>query len=275
MLQILKPQFKQAVMPDAYIGAEQPLDLSGYVEPFSRQVELEPLINIVQQGIAKFSAESSWQSGSDSWLSPRVHAALRLSRREAGDRRIWHYLAIGPLRDYVLWRWNRGDEPSGKLPLRFFGATREHAIARLWWGAELTRDGSSYERTRQFFGNTDVPNSWLNLRALRHRPAALATVRFIYEHQVGGVPVGDRHRDLVKGFNAALTTTVLDAVAPNPAADPAATTEWLGEQPDETLFVDTEPTGPNELPVPANAVDSVLTLLTRIAERTNFKPRVR
>lgn len=273
ILCLLKPQFKESVPPETYIVDDQAPDLTGYLEEFGRKVDIQPLANIVQKGMQEFTGEHMRRSKSDAWLAPRVHATLRLSRREAADRRLWSYLAVGPLFQYVHWRWRLNHEASTKFPLRFFGPNREHAIARLWWGAELTRNGASYNYTKIFFGNADVPNSWLNLRAMRHRPTALAAVRFIYEHDIDGLPVGDRHRDLVKSFNAALTTTVLDAVAPYPPT--GGLEDWRGEEPDETLYFEDDPVGPNEVNVPLKHIEAVLDLLKRVAQNTNFEARER
>jgi hypothetical protein len=271
-LYFLKPQFKQSASAEFYGSDTHPLDLTPYLEEFPRPVDLEPAINMVQKAMEKFDAD---RVKSDPWLAPRLHATLKLSRREAGDRRLWSYLAVDSLRQYVHWRWRQDKETSSKFPLRFFGSMRDHAIARLWWGAELTRNGRSYEHTKTFFTHTDVPNSWMNLRAMRHRPTALAAVRFIYEREIEGVPVGDRHRQLVRSFNSALTTTVLDSIAINPATDPAALEEWLRQEPDETLYFEDDPVGPNEVGVSDNGIQAVLDLLTRVANNTNFKARVR
>lgn len=271
-LRLLKPQYKEHFPAEMLSSDGSAPELAGYLEDFTRDTDLQPLVNTTNHAINKYAGQ---QSKSDAWLAPRVHATLRLSRREAGDRRIWNYLAVGPLFKYVHWRWNQGEGGSAKFPTRFFGGMRDHAVARLWWGAELTRNGPSYDSTKLFFENTDVPNSWLNLHAFRHRPAAIASVLFIYQYRIDGVPVGDRHRDLVKGFNSALTTTVLDAVAANPPADPGATLEWLAEEIDETLYHEEDPTGPNEIPVPERKIEAVFDLLKRVAQHTNFKRRAR
>src|SRR4051794_2874114 len=42
---------------------------------------------------------------SDSWLAPRLHACLRLSRAQASDKGVWHWLAVALGSSYVEWRW--------------------------------------------------------------------------------------------------------------------------------------------------------------------------
>jgi len=67
---------------------------------------------------------------SDRWLAPRVHATMRLTRREAGEPGLWSYLAVQVLEDYIRWRW-KGAEGI-VAPERFVcGEFNKHAVARL------------------------------------------------------------------------------------------------------------------------------------------------
>src|SRR5262249_11138333 len=77
--------------------------------------------------------------------APPGHATLRLTRREAADRRIWAHLATVLLPDYTRWRWRDPGEPGGPAAIdRFVGDEATNAISRPWWIAELTRDGADY-----------------------------------------------------------------------------------------------------------------------------------
>src|SRR4051794_29168333 len=100
------------------------------LESFGRSVEITALRKVVEYSSAEFDAPkgSAW----DSWLAPRVHAALRLSPREAADPAIWRWLALYAFPDYVRKRW---PNPTAD---RFVGPINKQAIARLWWGAEMT-----------------------------------------------------------------------------------------------------------------------------------------
>ena len=82
------------------------IDVKKFVKPCDREINLEHVENVVNRAIEKFTA---MPKQSDSWLSPRVHATLRLSRREAADSSIWDYLAVVAMPHYVRWRW-RGAE---------------------------------------------------------------------------------------------------------------------------------------------------------------------
>src|SRR5438309_1575360 len=113
--------------------AETVIDVDDFVRDFHRQVDVQPLRAVVEKA-TKLEAFKEDRPASDAWLAPRVHASLRLTRREAADRRLWAWLAVVALPRYVRWRWRRVDA-KGTAEKRFVGMMhRDHAIARLWWG---------------------------------------------------------------------------------------------------------------------------------------------
>ena len=107
---------------------------------------------------------------SDSWLAPRVHSALRLTRAEASDRGTWHWLAVGRHSWYVEFRWT-GKE--GVNDARWLGPIHKQALARLWWGAELFRNGPDYAPVQALFARQDLPNSYLH-RGVHTMPSTCA-----------------------------------------------------------------------------------------------------
>src|ERR1700743_3445755 len=78
---------------------------------------------------------------SDRWLAPRVHCCLRLFRSEAADRGVWQWIALRH-HWYVNWRWANEDDLVAED--RWWGQVHKQAFARLWWGAEIFRNGSDY-----------------------------------------------------------------------------------------------------------------------------------
>jgi len=186
---------------------------------------------------------------------------------------IWSYAATVVLEDYVRWRWG---SDHGVAAERFIcGEFNKHALARLWWGAELTRNGSDYSATSLLFVNQDLQNSWVKTRLFRHRPTALASLRLLSTFDNGYFADSDTIRDLIKSFNMALTTTMLDAVAPSVDVDAQSIRDWFSEPVDETTMFEEMPIGPEEEAIEPAAIDAITELLKRVVAKTRFSRRKR
>ena len=117
------------------------IDVEDFVRDFHRPVDIGPMRAVVERAMSLEKFNEDYQA-SDAWLAPRVHATLRLTRREAADRRLWAWLGVVGLPRYVRWRFRREDS-KGTAEKRFIGMMhRDHAVARLWWGAEMTRNAA-------------------------------------------------------------------------------------------------------------------------------------
>ena len=118
---------------------------------------------------------------SDRWLGPRLHSALRLSRREAARRGVWRFLGVCVVPDYVRWRFSGDrDDPESPAKLeRFVGADYKQALSRLWWMSEMFRNGPDYEPATRALGNQDVINNLFRMNVAHHRPIALGAVRVL------------------------------------------------------------------------------------------------
>ncbi|MEV5321156.1 DUF6339 family protein [Streptomyces sp. NPDC052687] len=187
----------------------------------------------------------------DAWLAPRLHAILRLTRAEAADPALWNYLALGVAPDFVVWRhfsekWKAANARS------FKGPNYKQAFARLWWSAELYRDGPDYEPVVTACANQDMLNTVLRLDVIDHRPTAQALVRLLKR---GVVRTGREVNALGKAVNAAAATLMYDVIAPDTQRDAGAVRRWIdeGEQgvsvPHRAL-----PTGPAEGRAPDESV---------------------
>src|SRR5687767_6872779 len=87
----------------------------------------------------------------DPWLAPRLHCALRIPRRMAVDEALWAWLAL-MCNEFIQERFKR---PNRKVhPWRYYGVWSRNGLARLWWGAEMTRNGPSYADVRLCFART-------------------------------------------------------------------------------------------------------------------------
>ncbi len=256
-------------------GATTTIDSSQHVVDLQmqRKIDLSSLIAVVDQAMHQYRHNPDQ---SDQWLAPRVHATLRLSRREAADKRIWNYVNIVIRPDYVRWRFGETDEEHDLIvPLdRFLGEDSKNALGRLWWIAELTRNGPSYFETADILKTSRFFASWHSLDAMHHRPAALAVCRFVREFNDGKRMTDAQSERLAKAFNLRLATLSLDAISANPAEDAVAIKDWCAELIDETKFMDDLPIGPDEDPVPEREIDAVIEILripAREIDLTAFK----
>jgi len=112
----------------------------------------------------------------DPWLAPRLHCALRIPRRIAVDDGMWAWLAFQN-REFVEARFRKGREKVH--PWRYRGIWSRNALARLWWGAEMTRNGADYSAVELCFARTRTAQFALELMYSWDRAAAIAFVRVV------------------------------------------------------------------------------------------------
>lgn len=218
------------------------------------RAELGPVRALVEDAMYQFREDRP--TAADGWLAPRLHATLRLTRREAADRRIWNYLALGVAPDYVVWRHlaaRSKDGPPKVAVRRFRGPADTQAFARLWWAAELFRDGPDYRPVVTMCANQDMLNTALRVDVMDHRPTALATVRMM---ERGTVRTGREVNALVAAINASAATLMYDVVAPDAERDGRPLREWI-EAAESAPAVPRRdlPVGPYEEKAPERSVD--------------------
>ncbi len=264
----LTPAARAALSDDFRRGTVPTVDVAEHVVDlgFGRVVDLEPLREVIAAGVSKFGNDPPAES--DPWLGPRVHAALRLTRREAADKRLWEYLTVVEFPEYVRWRW--GDEGKEKVvsAVRFMGEDSVNALARLWWIPELTRNGSDYTRAATAMGISRLAVSWMQIKLSHHRPCLLAVVDFLQTLQEQTGRVDELGKHMAKAVNANLRTVCLDMLVPNPPTDADAIRDWVKGKVDATLLVGDElPAGPDEAPVPDEDIAEVRKFLDDLAER--------
>ncbi|MFJ6250418.1 MULTISPECIES: DUF6339 family protein [unclassified Streptomyces] len=188
----------------------------------------------------------------DPWLAPRLHAILRLTRAEAADPALWNYLALGVAPDFVVWR--HLSETTRTVNAQYFkGAHYKQAFARLWWSAELFRNGRDYEPAVVACGNQDILNTALRLDIIDHRPTAQAMVRLLRK---GVVRTGRDANALAKVVNTAAATLMYDVIAQDVPRDDDAVRMWIDEgEAGLTVHHRPLPTGPAEEPAPEDSVE--------------------
>ena len=156
------------------------LDVAEHVKkiPGLRNHKLERVRILLDEVMTRYAQTDA--AASDAWLGPRLHAALRLSRREAGNRDLWRFMGLWGA-DYVRWRFgpSPGEHDLDKAAKeeRFVGPDSKQAFARLWWMAEVFRDGKTYTTAALALTNQDIVNNLFRMSICNHRPTALAVLQ--------------------------------------------------------------------------------------------------
>ncbi|MER5621963.1 DUF6339 family protein [Streptosporangium sp. NPDC002544] len=221
--------------------------------------DAEPIRQLVDEAVKRFTPAE--RTAADAWLAPILHATLRLTRREAADSRIWNYLAIRLAPDYVYWRHlSRGNPPTVSR-VRFSGPFHSQAFARLWWAAELFRDGSNYEPAVVACGNQDVLNTVLRLEVILHRPTAQAIIRLL---RTGVIRTGRQVNALAQAVNTAGSTLSYEALAPDNPREPDAYRDWIEEVDSVLVPYDSLPIGPLDGRARDSSLDVLATLFKQI-----------
>ncbi|WP_087557939.1 DUF6339 family protein [Rhodococcus sp. NCIMB 12038] len=239
-------------------------------------VENPPISTLVKSSIIKDEGDARWRprpvrdlldeamerfdhkrTEADGWLAPRLHATLRMSRNEAVDERIWNYLALVVASDYVVWRHKSGGVAQ---PARFSGPHYTQAFSRLWWAAELFRDGHDYSPVEVACGVQDVLNTTMRLDVIDHRPTAQAILRVLSRLAADGSPhLGDQVNALSSAVNTAGSTLVYDVLAPDSPTDDEAVERWIDEaQSMAPVLWEILPDGPDDGRVPPASVNTLV-----------------
>lgn len=261
---VSRPGFRLGVEAPSLGEYETSLELG-------HRIDLDAVRTFIDEAMRRFPGAGT---AADIWLAPRLHYALRLTRRQAADRGLWRWLGCVFAPDFVRWRWGSPDEDSrdpesAAKAERFVGADYKHALARLWWMAELFRDGPDYDLVAKALGNQDIPNNLFRMDVAHHRPTVLAAARVL------DGKTGRQANALAKAVNSAATTLVIDVIAPDVALDVDATTRWLNdaESLDPGRYFDVLPSGPDDPSAPATSIDRMAELLTELLSEAPVRGR--
>ncbi|MFF3301341.1 DUF6339 family protein [Streptomyces sp. NPDC002908] len=251
------------------------VDLAKVVEPLPEDDArwlAEPLRELVDDALHQFKDS---RTDADGWLAPRLHAALRLTRREAADRRIWNHLALAVAPDYVAWRHSPSVAPGRSEarinPARFKGSPDRQCFSRLWWAAEMFRNGADYGPVVSACANQDLIHYALRVEVADHRPTAQALVQVM---ERGVVSTGREINGLIMAVRAAGATLVYDALAPDEPRDPEALRQWIAEAESAPPVPRHDlPSGPDEEPVPEKSVTALTEYFTELFETAPVRGR--
>ena len=236
-----------------------------------------PVRELVEEAMRRFDGE---RTAADGWLAPRLHATLRMTRAEAADSRLWNFLAMIVAPDYVVWRHKGTDTADGlgtAATSRFSGPHYTQAFARLWWAAELFRDGPDYGPVKTACRVQDVLNTTMRLDVIDHRPTAQAILKVLERLISADTPrLGDHVNALSSAVNAAGSTLVYDVLAPDSGSDVDALHDWIADAeysapvPWERL-----PEGPDDGAADSQAVNTLLPLFEKLLAEAPVRKRAK
>ncbi|MFJ3229507.1 DUF6339 family protein [Streptomyces sp. NPDC086787] len=258
----------KVLTPSVVNGAPLPQAtlISNSVDPLddSPRWSTDELRSLVDEAMERFASERP--TVSDAWLAPRLHYTLRLTRAEAADSSLWNFIALRVAPDYVRWRW--GQEKNGRVAVgqaaRFSGRWDIQCFSRLWWAAELFRDGEDYRPVVTACSNQDVLNTALRLDMNNHRPTAQALIELL---EKGMVRTGRDVNGLVKAAGSAGSTLVYEVIAPDEPRDYEALRQWIESVESDPVWNPTSlPQGPVDGSVPFRSVQRLTDWFERLFE---------
>jgi len=228
---------------------------------------LEALIKHLGDSLGAPKARSDSEKNElDAWFAPRLHAALRIPRRIAGSREFWRWIGLDIGRPLVEARFGQN---GAVRQWRYTGLHLRNAMSRLWWGAELIRNGASYREVPSVFSRTRTAQFALELGYSRYKPAAIAFVR-VAEGLDGGPVLNDEQmKRLSRVVNALLSARVLESCdfgTPAPGLDE----KWLSTSADAEALVNGDlPVGPDDGGIPEAAIETLATWFRALASTEN------
>jgi hypothetical protein len=208
MLRGLRAEGKRLLTPELASG-EVPRwgerEYAPLLLELERRIALDALDHAVDLTLA---ATPAFEPASDVLLAPRLHRALPLSRREASSPAPWRFLSVVHRPDLVRHRWENRSWAS--MRARFWSnGTRpdSNVFCRLWWIAELSRDGDDYSLTEAVLTRPSLATG-LFIRALSsHRPAVAACCQVLADASSNDVEA------TLKLLHKTLSTLVLEALS--------------------------------------------------------------
>lgn len=226
-----KPQVANALTPEFLSGGPLP-NLDRYREPIEEPVLREEVVagvdvDLVGELLEQAIKQELDEGELDSWLAHRLHFAIRVPRRIAADRWFWAWLALTVGPSFVRHRFK--DKQGEVTEWRYTGVLTRNALSRLWWGAEMVRNGPDYSHVPLVFRRVRTAQWALELKYSWYRPAPIAFTRVA---EAGSKPLSDdAMKTLSKKINAYLSLTVLEAMGLDDVQPDEFDKDWRKRQP--------------------------------------------
>lgn len=167
-------------------------ELAPYIEPVNATANLDELRKVFDVVMDDYDEHDAMI---DSAAGPNVHQFIDISRRQAGDPGIWHYLTVVEFPDFVRYRWPYTTENA--MREKFLKAGTDiysNALHRLWWISELTysvdeNGDRDYSLTESVLKNQTLANKIFDRWFARHKPAAVGCAEVLLDADAGSTVI--------------------------------------------------------------------------------------
>lgn len=231
-----------ASVDNSVLSGDGPLDPREYLEPIETQeyVDTTLIRRVLESGIERLDHEELEETTSlDQWLAPRIHGAVRISRRLAGDMGFWSWLIVEVGRPYTWRRWAEKNRPT---MYRYTGDFKRNSLGRLWWFAEMSRNGPDYSPIKKVLRDASTAQYAMELRYSMYRPAVIAFGNTADRLDLGFADL----KRLSKRANAYLSLKALEAIGLDQGEN-ERDAEWWREKPTvNDVIGDSEMIGPRD-----------------------------
>ncbi|MDQ3032729.1 MAG: DUF6339 family protein [Myxococcota bacterium] len=203
-LMMLAPGAKPYVAT-ALIGGAKKLDIDPkYLREFNRPLDVDPL----RKGLEDVQSEYfQYEKEMDEEAVLVVRDTLPLTRREAAQIGVWHWLTVCCVPQFVWHRWPLKADGTPTTE-RFLGGLNKNTLARLWWLGELTRDTKDAALTKALVARTQDQVQLVQEHAfVKHAPAVRAFLALTESARFEEI------REIAKLFSFVGTTVRLAALS--------------------------------------------------------------
>ncbi|MEZ4444868.1 MAG: DUF6339 family protein [Polyangiaceae bacterium] len=171
----LHPDARRLVTPELMSGVVDRWSERAYAE-LLRDADVELELGALDAAIDRVLAiHARFEPAIDAALAEPLHRALPLSRRHASDPGIWRFLTVVHRPDVVRHRWENRSLALTKRRYWTPGTRPDsNTLARLWWIAELTRDGDDYALTTRVLERPALATALFVRQLGWYRPAVAA-----------------------------------------------------------------------------------------------------
>ncbi|MFC7007771.1 DUF6339 family protein [Halalkalicoccus salilacus] len=209
-------------------------DVEDYLTEVDVDADLDALGDAIDEAMGNHDPDAQEPYEIEANVTPAVHRELDLTRRQAADAGIWHYLAVVWRPDFVRyrWPWEATDRTEKSMREKFLGRPTDlyaNAFHRMWWHAELTYDSDRedpYELTREVAGFQRLADWLFDPGFARYKPLVIACAEELHDeptkivnptvkrvnHAVSTIPIegqsDDELRDIVDRVKRNVKTEV-------------------------------------------------------------------